>query len=290
MIQPNTFNMKFIVETLPLNMTLRMSVIVRPEITVRYPSLAMKFAFYNTFVVITRTIGHPQATLTPVELRTRNIIELVLNRQAYQEKYNRLLVFCDQLERYVVREMVRDRSYAATRDFFSMATVLNVHIISIYPRVNGNADSYQITFINAIFTSLTSQPNGDTTTDVREVRILFSNDKQPVKTREWLPNHFVPYSVCPDRYIFCLRVYIHTVFPPQTKAQHLFISCLISCCTMCEPREESRTAVRSSFDDQFIFANLRGGSAPFTMYAGIRRLFCSSSYSRVFCIPSRWTR
>ena len=148
--------------------------------------------FYNTFVALTGTTGNPEAMMTPVELRARNIIELVLNRQAYQEKYNNLLVYCDPFEQYVVKEMVRDGSYVATWDFFSMSTVLNIHIISIYPRVNGNADQYQIAFNNASFTPLASQPNGDASAKIKEVRILFSSVNRPVRNREWLPNHFVP--------------------------------------------------------------------------------------------------
>ena len=153
--------------------------------------------FYNTFVALTGTTGNPEATLTPIELRARNIIELVLNRQGYQEKYNSFLVLCDSFEKYVVQEMVRDGSYVATWDFFSMPSVLNVHIISIYPRVNGDADAYYNTFNNAHFTPLQNQSNSDASVKVKEIRILFSSVNRPVKSKAWLPNHFVPLLLLP---------------------------------------------------------------------------------------------
>ena len=56
------------------------------------------------------------STLTPVELRARNIVELVLNVDAYRAQYNNVSAILDEFENYVRFEMVRDTNYVGIWD------------------------------------------------------------------------------------------------------------------------------------------------------------------------------
>ena len=83
--------------------------------------------FYNTFVKLGGVGTTTDAsTLTPVELRARNVVELVLNIDAYTAQYGHLSAILDNFEKYVREEMVRDTNYAAVWDLFSIPTVLNI--------------------------------------------------------------------------------------------------------------------------------------------------------------------
>ncbi|UJR21664.1 hypothetical protein I4U23_024741 [Adineta vaga] len=157
--------------------------------------------FYNSFV----KLGGASATLegsslTSVELRARNIVELVLNQHEYQNRHNSLFEVLDPFEQYVTEEMVRDANYVAIWDFLSIPTVLNVNVISIYPKVNGDSDTYytkvndhQYQPLSSVNLTTTDQSNST----IKDVRILFSNCNKPVsygsnQGKGWTPNHFVP--------------------------------------------------------------------------------------------------
>jgi O-acetyl-ADP-ribose deacetylase (regulator of RNase III) len=161
--------------------------------------------FYNTFVKLGGVGTTTDAsTLTPIELRARNVVELVLNVNAYQSQYSALTAILDGFEEYVRKEMVRDTNYAAVWDLLSIPTVLNIHVISVYPKVNGLEDLNYQYLNNTLFIPLPTDTDADnqgkkteTTTIVKEVKLLFSHCHRPMlgfskNKKDWVPNHFVP--------------------------------------------------------------------------------------------------
>jgi O-acetyl-ADP-ribose deacetylase (regulator of RNase III) len=159
--------------------------------------------FYNTFVKLAGAGTTTEASsVTPVELRARNVIELILNEDEYKRKYPQLTNFLDPFQGYVVTEMVHDTNYAAVWDFFSIATVLNIHVTSVYPKVNGNDDLNYQNFNDQQFSPLINEDrtnNNQTTTEStndRQVKLLFSHCNRPLhlggNNPPWAPNHFVP--------------------------------------------------------------------------------------------------
>ncbi|CAM4917233.1 unnamed protein product [Rotaria socialis] len=150
--------------------------------------------FYNTFV----KLGGAGTTIetsamTPVELRARNVVELALRMNEYKSNYQSLASIFDDCEKYVQYEMVLDTNYAAIWDLLSIPTVLNINVISVYPRVNGPDDTYYQLLNNKKFKPLISS---GTIGEDREVKLLFSHCNKPinfgVKKENWTPNHFVP--------------------------------------------------------------------------------------------------
>ncbi|CAF0721038.1 unnamed protein product [Adineta ricciae] len=154
--------------------------------------------FYNSFVKLSGTsAAFETSTITPVELRARNIIELVLNRYQYEDQHRSLSEILDPFEPYVTKEMVRDGTYVGVWDFLSIATVLSVNIITVYPNVNGNSD-LNYTKLNAHeFKPLLDASSDQSKSTFQTVKILFSNCNKPLKStssanKGWTPNHFVP--------------------------------------------------------------------------------------------------
>ena len=160
--------------------------------------------FYNTFVRLSGVIAMSEASITPVELRARNVIELVLNRETYVAKYASLEFLLDDFDGYVRKEMVYDTNYTAVWDIFSIATVLNINVRTVYPKVNGTADLQWEHLNDFCFTPLPNE-NGamvrdsksEAANERKEVKLLFSCCTRPSgfksKTdKAWTPNHFVP--------------------------------------------------------------------------------------------------
>ena len=158
--------------------------------------------FYNTFVNLGGVGTAAESfSVTSVELRARNIVELVLHLQEYTTKYKSFSAILDNFEKYVREEMVYDKNYTAAWDFLSIATVLNINIRSIYPRINGVDDQNYQALNDKLFEPVRKQNSNQSnkeTSSIYEVRILFSNCNKPVKpvnnnkTKGWMPNHFVP--------------------------------------------------------------------------------------------------
>lgn len=158
--------------------------------------------FYNTFV----KLGGAGTTLeesgiSPIELRARNVVELVLNIKEYKTKYQSLAPILDNFENYVAQEMVCDTNYVAPWDILSIPTVLNVEVICVYPRVNGKEDMNYTLLNDKTFKPLESAASASTSssnvlTEERQVRLLFSHWNKPLnhgnKKEHWTPNHFVP--------------------------------------------------------------------------------------------------
>ncbi|CAF0812057.1 unnamed protein product [Adineta steineri] len=161
--------------------------------------------FYNAFVKLggggagTTT---DTMTLTSVELRARNIIELVLNIDDYIAQYGHLSCFLENFEDYVRKEMMHDTNLVAIWDLLSIPTVLNITLISVYPKVNDDDDLHHQYINNMLFIPLIhedenqEQNNGPIIIN-KEVRLLFSNGNRVMmdpsqKKDNWLPNHFVP--------------------------------------------------------------------------------------------------
>lgn len=158
--------------------------------------------FYNTFVKLGSAGTTIEASsLTAVELRARNIVELVVNIDKYKSQYSNLETILDPFEEYARKEMVRDTNYASVWDFVSIASVLNIQVRSIYPKVNGEEDLYYHSINNKLYAPLSKENSVNkqiNETNPAEVKILFSHCNRPfltislVKKKEWLPNHFVP--------------------------------------------------------------------------------------------------
>lgn len=147
--------------------------------------------FYNTFVKLASAGTTTEVnTITPQELRARNVIELILNKRSYMRKYHSFEPVLDPFESYVRQEMVHDTNYVCPWDLLSIATVLNIKVLSIYPRVNGSEDLYYTTINDKILEPLDITQ----TTPLPEVRLLFSHMLKQVRNKEkaWTPNHFVP--------------------------------------------------------------------------------------------------
>ena len=148
--------------------------------------------FYNTFVKLSGVGATTESSsLTSVELRARNVIELVLNVNEYQAKYPNISIILDNFQKYVVEEMVHDTNYAAVWDLLSIPTVLNVKVISVYPKVNGDDDLVFKTLNSVEFTPLKT----GATTSLIDVKLLFSHCNKPAQIgvkKDWTPNHFVP--------------------------------------------------------------------------------------------------
>ena len=161
--------------------------------------------FYNTFVKLGGVGTTTDAsTLTSIELRARNIVELVLNVHAYRSQYHGLSAILDKYEEYVRQEMVRDGNYVSVWDLLSIPTVLNIRVISVYPKVNGAEDLYYQNLYGKLFIPLPTETDADNeqtkseaSTTLKDVKLLYSKCVRPLvgysklKT-EWTPNHFVP--------------------------------------------------------------------------------------------------
>jgi O-acetyl-ADP-ribose deacetylase (regulator of RNase III) len=161
--------------------------------------------FYNTFVKLGGVGTTTDAsTLTPVELRARNVVELVLNIDAYEAQYGHFSSLLDKFQDYATTEMVRDTNYTAVWDLLSIPTVLDINMISVYPKVNGTEDKLCQFLNNALFIPVSNEDNMDDQekkTEAlavnKEIRLLFSHCNRPIigfskKKQEWTPNHFVP--------------------------------------------------------------------------------------------------
>ncbi|CAF4393710.1 unnamed protein product [Rotaria sp. Silwood2] len=160
--------------------------------------------FYNTFLKLAGAGTTTEASaVTSIELRARNIVELVLRINEYKTKYEPLETILDKFEDYVRKEMVHDTHFAAIWDLLSIPTVLNIDVISVYPKVNGDSDlHYQMLNVKR-FSPLTSnetindtQSKVDAPKTVGDVKLLFSHCNKPLKLgtviQNWMPNHFVP--------------------------------------------------------------------------------------------------
>ncbi len=155
--------------------------------------------FYNTFVKLGGAGTTTEvSTVTPVELRARNIIELILNLKGYKTKYQSLEIILDNFEKYVIDEMVHDTNYAAIWDLLSIPTVLNIKVTSIYPKVNGDTDTNYQKLNGTRFEPIPSADgtNNNSITTLHEVKLLFSHCNKPINlgtnVQPWIPNHFVP--------------------------------------------------------------------------------------------------
>ncbi|UJR27506.1 hypothetical protein I4U23_008790 [Adineta vaga] len=161
--------------------------------------------FYNSFLRLVEAGSATHSlTLTAVELRARNIVELVLNINGYQAQYAHLSALLENFEDYVTKEMVRDSTHVSAWDLLSIPTVLNISIMCAYPKVNGDKDSYFLHINTAIFIALIDDNDDQekkieplTSSATIEIKLLFSRSGRPgIYSKEsqngWKPNHFVP--------------------------------------------------------------------------------------------------
>ncbi|CAF3291161.1 unnamed protein product, partial [Rotaria sp. Silwood2] len=160
--------------------------------------------FYNTFLKLAGAGTTTEASaVTSIELRARNVVELVLRINEYKTKYEPLEMILDDFEDYVRKEMVHDTHFASIWDLLSIPTVLNIDVISVYPKVNGDDDLHYQMLNNKKFNPLINkeakihkQSKVEAPKTVRDVKLLFSNCNKQLKlkstTQSWMPNHFVP--------------------------------------------------------------------------------------------------
>ncbi|CAF1013041.1 unnamed protein product [Adineta ricciae] len=166
---------------------------------------------YNSLVRLveaggTTTLAAGTSALTPVELRARNIVELILNIRVYQAQYQHLSAVLGKFEQYATKEMVRDSTLVSAWDLLSLPTVLNISITCAYPCVNGEKDLEFIVLNNALFiplvkdnnTSPKSAEGTEASSESIEIKLLFSHSHRPIinaspnNKKKWVPNHFVP--------------------------------------------------------------------------------------------------
>ncbi|CAF1554167.1 unnamed protein product [Rotaria sp. Silwood1] len=160
--------------------------------------------FYNTFLKLSGAGATTEASaVTSVELRARNVVELVLRLNEYINKYASLEMILDSFEDYVRKEMVHDTHFASIWDLLSISTVLNIDVISVYPKVNGDEDIHYQLLNGKLFSPLINKhatydtkSKITTLTGVNHVKILFTNCNKQLKIankkEDWMPNHFVP--------------------------------------------------------------------------------------------------
>lgn len=160
--------------------------------------------FYNTFVKLAGVGTTMDASsVTAVEFRARNIVELVLNVDVYRSQYAAISSTLDDFEKYVRGEMVRDSNYTSVWDLLSIPTVLNIEVVSIYPKVNGEDDYYYKYLNDQLYFPLqtgdaseSGEKKAEASNSNERVRILFSNCNRPLiiskDSKPWTPNHFVP--------------------------------------------------------------------------------------------------
>ncbi|CAF4891879.1 unnamed protein product [Rotaria sp. Silwood1] len=114
--------------------------------------------FYNTFLKLSGAGATTEASaVTPVELRARNVVELVLHKNEYTTKYESLEMILDSFEDYVRKEMVHDTHFTSIWDLLSIPTVLDIDVISVYPKVNGDEDINYETLNGKRFSPLISK-------------------------------------------------------------------------------------------------------------------------------------
>ncbi|CAF0804712.1 unnamed protein product [Adineta ricciae] len=158
---------------------------------------------YDSFVRLVEAGGTATSALTPIELRARNVVELILNIRAYQAQYRHLSAVLGKFEEYAIKEMVRDSTFVSAWDLLSLPTVLNISITCAYPSVNGEKDREFTALNNALFIPLvkdndTSHKSAEASSELIQIKLLFSHSHRPIvdsssknKTK-WTPNHFVP--------------------------------------------------------------------------------------------------
>ncbi|CAF0737425.1 unnamed protein product [Didymodactylos carnosus] len=138
--------------------------------------------FYNSFLSISSSCD-----FDVVELRTRNIIELVNNSSLYQRQYANILHLLDPLEQYVTNEMVKNHQDSTVWDLLSITAVLGIQVKSIYPKVNGKNDELA-KYLNQTFSAINRYEQYQT-----QITLLWSHCSTPKQlNKPWMPNHFVP--------------------------------------------------------------------------------------------------
>ncbi|CAF1572230.1 unnamed protein product, partial [Didymodactylos carnosus] len=136
--------------------------------------------FYNSFITLS-----PSSNMTAIELRARNVIELVKNSSIYQKHYQDLSSCLDNFENYVTKEMVSDMVYSSLWDILSLTNVLQISLEIVYPRVNGGNDQYAERLNRKFLMINNGQSNHD-------IVLLWSSYNKLSAVRPWMPNHFVP--------------------------------------------------------------------------------------------------
>ncbi|CAF1614641.1 unnamed protein product [Rotaria sp. Silwood1] len=129
----------------------------------------------------------PSLNVTPIELRVRTIVELVINFDEYT--YNYMDSVGPLQERW--KDIAKNYSYSDLYELVSLCNVLGCNIRSLYPRIDYHSyfDIYNCTF----------SPNVPTD---NVITILWCHTKVEAEARlytkgNWLPNHFVPVVLLP---------------------------------------------------------------------------------------------
>ncbi|CAF1099533.1 unnamed protein product [Didymodactylos carnosus] len=136
-------------------------------------------------------------SISVLELRLRNIIELTVNSTIYKQQYPHYETLFEKLEDYVMKEMVKNFYDSSPWDLVSLPSVVKCDIRLIYPNIG---DTTAVDFIsnlplhfshhlNTIF-----KPKQNVLSN-GQITLLWSHKLLPKKQKtgtEWRPNHFVP--------------------------------------------------------------------------------------------------
>ncbi|CAF4098595.1 unnamed protein product, partial [Adineta steineri] len=127
----------------------------------------------------------PSLDVTPIELRTRTIVELVTNFEEYTD--NLLQSVGPLQERW--KDICKSSTYSDLYELVALCNVLRCNIRSLYPRIDYHSyfDIY-----NNTFRSNLPADNG--------ITLLWCHTKTESIARtytggNWLPNHFVPVAI-----------------------------------------------------------------------------------------------
>ncbi|CAF1172501.1 unnamed protein product [Didymodactylos carnosus] len=136
-------------------------------------------------------------SISVLELRLRNIIELTVNSTIYKQQYPHYETLFEKLEDYVMKEMIKNFYDSSPWDLVSLPSVVKCDIRLIYPNIG---DTTAVDFIsnlplhfshhlNTIF-----KPKQNVLSN-GQITLLWSHKllpKKPKTVTEWRPNHFVP--------------------------------------------------------------------------------------------------
>lgn len=126
-----------------------------------------------------------------VELRVRTALEMICSSQVYSKMSDLLIVSPSYLDATV--DCAKKESWSCAWTMQALATVIDMPIVSMYPRLNGSADKVA-DILNRQFLPLHGGVDSSSS-EHNAVYILWSHTSLCQTTRKrkiWTPNHFVP--------------------------------------------------------------------------------------------------
>ncbi|CAF1145367.1 unnamed protein product [Didymodactylos carnosus] len=120
-----------------------------------------------------------------IELKVKNICELVLNYDFYQELYKEDF----EIKYHIIRQLRYDHKQTTILDFMGIASVLNIAIQSVFPNVNEDNDQTTKN-LNKIFF-----PRNSNRQEVIQITLLWTNNLPLNQTNQkmlWRSDRIIP--------------------------------------------------------------------------------------------------